>query len=71
MVTADNLEKYGSIVRANLMTEPGYSPYCGDMKCRHGMPRTRFNGSQFQCTCGWKSGFPPEFIADYKAKWGK
>ena len=58
-----------SVVRRNLMTVPGYSPYCGAM-CRV-MPRTRFNGMQFVCPCcGWVSLFPQEFIDEYKKKWG-
>lgn len=57
-----------SVVRRNLMTVPGYSPYCGAM-CRV-MPRTRFNGEQFVCPCcGWVSSFPKEFIDEYKKKW--
>lgn len=60
-----------SIVRDNLMTVPNYTPYCGDVDCKHDMPRTRFNGQQFQCRCGWKSGFEAEFIDDYKKKWDK
>lgn len=60
-----------SIVRNNLMTRPGYAPYCGAEKCGATWPRTRFNGSQFQCVCGWKSSFEPEFIDEYKAKWAK
>lgn len=56
-----------SIVRENLLTEPGYSPYCGAGNgCRFGMPRTRFNGKQFECACGWQSGFEVEFIEKYK-----
>lgn len=58
-----------SVVRQNLMTEPGYTPYCGDMGCKNRMPRTRFNGEQFECRCGWVSEFPAEFIKEYKAKW--
>lgn len=58
-----------SIVRGNLMSRPGYTPYCGNMGCRLGMPRTHFNGQQFVCGCGWKSSFEPEFITAYKAKW--
>jgi hypothetical protein len=62
-----------SIVRENLMTRPGYSPYCGgglsgDTSCS--APRTRWTGEQFKChECGWLSGFPADFIAQYKAKW--
>lgn len=64
-----------SIIRENLMTREGYSPYCGstgfdgEFSCRAGMPRTKFNGSQFECVCGWKSAFDPDFIDAYKAKW--
>lgn len=59
-----------TIVRENLMTRPGYTPYCGvvDGSCR--MPRTYFNGSQFVCPdCGWVSQFPEDFIKRYKEKW--
>lgn len=55
-----------SIVRDNLMNEPGYTPYCGAERCRARWPRTRFNGSQFQCSCGWQSGFEAAFIEQYK-----
>lgn len=58
-----------SIVRENLMTKRGYTPYCGDGECRFRMPRTRFDGEQFTCICGWRSEFPADFIAAYKAKW--
>lgn len=61
-----------SIVRDNLMSRPGYSPYCGGEKCSYDWPRTRFNGSQFQCRCGWQSAFDDEFIKQYKryrAEW--
>lgn len=52
-----------SIVRQNILTEPGYTPYCGSGRCLHGWPRTKFNGQQFVCGCGWQSKFEPEFIA--------
>lgn len=59
-----------SIIRENLMTQPGYSPYCGNPdRCSYGMPRTRFIHGQFQCACGWRSGFDADFIAQYQAKW--
>ena len=59
-----------SIVRDNLMSRPGYTPYCGAAEhCMFGMPRTRFDGEQFVCRCGWRSSFEPEFIAEYKKKW--
>lgn len=55
-----------SIVRHNLMNSPGYAPYCGRDRCFN---RTRFNGVQFKCPCGWRSEFEPEFIAAYQARW--
>lgn len=58
-----------SIVRDNLMNRPGYTPYCGNEHCILSMPRTKFDGGQFRCRCGWKSSFEPEFIAEYTAKW--
>jgi hypothetical protein len=58
-----------SIVRNNLMTREGYSPYCGGHMPAWQSPRTRFDGQQFACNCGWRSSFEPEFIAEYKAKW--
>lgn len=58
-----------SIVRENLMTKEGYRPYCGDMACKAGMPRTTWDGDQFKCRCGWRSDFPVDFIAKYKEKW--
>jgi hypothetical protein len=58
-----------SIVRDNLMTREGYTPYCGDPDCFLRMPRTTFKRGQFECRCGWRSGFDPDFIAKYEAKW--
>lgn len=58
-----------SIVRENLMTRPGYAPYCGNGDCILMMPRARWDGEQFNCRCGWRSRFPTEFIEQYKAKW--
>ena len=55
-----------SIVRENLLSVPHYTPYCGGDNCRT-MPRTFFNGKQFQCPdCGWQSLFEKEFIKAYK-----
>ena len=54
-----------SILRRNLLNERGYTPYCGAEKCYVRWPRTRFNGQQFQCMCGWQSSLEPEFIAQY------
>lgn len=59
-----------SIIRENLMTRPGYTPYCGNMDKCTVMPRTNWTGEQFKCgCCGWESKFPADFIAEYKAKW--
>lgn len=66
-----------TIVRENLMTIPGYTGYCGNDLSRSvkggcDNPRTKFNGEQFVCPrCGWVSGFPEDFIARYKQRWGK
>ncbi len=58
-----------SIVRNNLMTRPGYTPYCGDASCIRGMPRSDWSHTkeQFTCGCGWVSTFPADFIEGYKA----
>jgi len=56
-----------NVVRRNLLTERGYTPYCGGENCTRGMPRTTFYGGQFVCPCGWRSKFEPEFIEQYKA----
>lgn len=58
-----------SIVRENLMSRPGYTPYCGALHCRFHWPRASFMRGQFQCGCGWRSEFEPEFIKQYEAKW--
>lgn len=73
--------KEKTIVRENLMTQPGYTGYCGDEHCKprnsyplkgEQWPRTRFNGSQFVCPkCGWVSQYPKDFIDRYKLKWNK
>lgn len=56
-----------SIVRENLMTRPGYAPYCGRDAC---FSRAPFDGAQFKCVrCGWRSQFPEAFVEQYKAKW--
>ena len=59
-----------SIVRNNLMTQKNYTPYCGNIKgCS--MPRTKFNGKQFDCPCcKWQSMFEEKFITEYKTHWG-
>jgi hypothetical protein len=56
-----------SIVRENLLSVPGYTPYCGSNDCTRGLVRTKFDGSQFKCSCGWRSSFEPEFIEKYRA----
>lgn len=58
--------KETSIVRENLLTVPGYTPYCGSDMCGCHNPRTVFDGEQFKCPCGWRSRFEPEFIKVYK-----
>ena len=55
-----------SIVRKNLLTRHGYTPYCGNDSCGYHWPRTTFNGKQFACQCGWRSSFEPEFIEKYR-----
>jgi hypothetical protein len=55
-----------SIVRDNLETRKGYTPYCGSDCCRKGWPRTSFDGSQFCCKCGWRSQIDKETIEKYK-----
>lgn len=55
-----------SIVRRNLLTRLGYTPYCGNSGCFARWPRTTFDGQQFKCSCGWRSAFEPQFIEDYK-----
>lgn len=59
-----------TIIRNNLMTEKGYTPYCGSMSRFCSNPRTRWNGEQFACPkCGFVTQFPKEFIEEYKTKW--
>ena len=57
------------LIRNNLLTRKGYSPYCGDDHCCRSTPRTKFNGSQFECPCGWVSEFPVDFIQQYRRRW--
>lgn len=58
----------GSTVRKNLLTVPGYAPYCGNMDndCNT-MERATWdvNARQFRCKCGWVSELPPEFVTEY------
>lgn len=60
-----------SLVQDNLMNREGYTPYCGDEVCKpeHYTQRTKFDGEQFTCKCGWRSRFSKEFIQKYKEKW--
>jgi hypothetical protein len=62
-----------TVVRNNLMTREGYTPYCGDYNCMKGMPRTKWNKEkeQFVCSCGWTSNIAPDFIQRYKERWKK
>ena len=55
-----------SLVRENLLTQKGYTPYCGDPDCVLGMPRSYYDGEQFACPCGWRSQFPEEFLVKYR-----
>lgn len=65
-------EQNMSAVRHSLMNEANYTPYCGsEWRHRISAPRTQYQDGQFHCTCGWVSEFEPEFIAEYKKKWGK
>ena len=61
-----------SIVRDNLLSRKGYTPYCGAERCHYRWPRTRRNDltMQYECRCGWKSSFETEFlkrVADFNA----
>ena len=56
-----------SVVRRNLLTVKGYSPYCGALPCFN-TPRTKWDAKlkQFKCpTCGWVSKFDDDFIKKY------
>lgn len=66
-----------TIVRENLMNEPGYTGYCGNNISRYesggcSNPRTNWipELNQFRCPeCGWISQYPEDFIKRYKDKW--
>ena len=68
-----------TMVRENLMTEPNYTPYCGNPISRmeyNGCdnPRTIWSNEkeQFYCPhCFWESVFDDDFIKRYKDKWNK
>jgi len=62
-------EDTDSIVRRNLLTQEGYTPYCGADTCALRWPRTRYDGEQFVCRCGFRSEFPGDFLARYRAAW--
>ena len=55
-----------STVRQNIIKDKNYTPYCGNVNCRHNMPRTVFKAGQFECRCGWRSEFEAEFINEYR-----
>lgn len=57
-----------TLVRKNLLTRQGYTPYCGNAysECFYRLPRTKFDGEQFICKCGWRSEYEEEFIEEYK-----
>lgn len=57
-----------SIVRLNLLTVPGYAPFCGNELCTRSC-RTVFSpdAGQFCCQCGWQSDFSEEFIKAYRS----
>jgi len=58
-----------SIVRNNLLTVPGYAPYCGNDTRSCTMTRTEFDreSGQFVCSeCQWRSAFSHEFIEVYR-----
>lgn len=61
-----------SIVRQNLLSRPGYTPYCGNEKCFLSWPRTHWDRQkrQFACYCGWCSQFDEAFIQQLNDKWG-
>lgn len=61
-----------SIVRQNLLTRPGYTPYCGSHTCKLHWPRTHwsFQHQQFECYCGYRTSFEKEFIDQLQEKWG-
>ena len=52
-------------MQEKVLSTKGYTPYCGNSNCKV-MPRTYFNGNQFQCSCcGWISSFPEECMKEY------
>ena len=68
-IDKDSKGEFLSIVRSNLINQPNYTPYCGANKsCYLSWPRTTFNGTQFECRCGFKTDFEPSFIELYKKR---
>ena len=67
-IVSDALLGGNSLVRENLLTVPGYAPYCGAEVCRFGTPRTSFDVDigQFHCRCGWRSNFASDFMEAYR-----
>ena len=51
-----------SLIRENILKDNNYTPYCGSNNCYLTWPRTKFDGEQFVCDCGWRSAFEKEFI---------
>jgi len=60
-----------NVVRSNMIEDKNYVPYCGAKNCHYGMIRTKWNGEQMECLCGWESEFPKDFIDRYKLKHSK
>lgn len=65
-----------SIVRTNMLNDKDYTCYCGSELCiprrtqfEERWPRTKFNGTQFECPkCNWESKYPEVFINTWKEK---
>ena len=56
-------------MQEKILSEKGYTPYCGNIHCNGGNPRTLFatDSLQFFCPCcGWMSKFPKECMEEYK-----
>lgn len=54
----------------NLLNQPNYAPYCGEIMCLYHAPFDT-NLGQFHCPCGWVSQHPQSFIEIYKKIWVK
>lgn len=57
------------LIRSILLLKKDYIPPCKGTMCIRA-PVITFNGSQFQCDCGWQSSHESEFICEYKEQWG-